>query len=303
MASTQVNLETSRPESAGRLYSRPLLGLVALSVPMLWKPVAHCVSVVSHSLMHGSGFLVGSIVLTLVGFTLVWIGFKKDELTATLLGLAGGSLIFMFGLEPSFVAFAELMGVPPLMYQGQVFLTPNLVLMEASLVLFLVVLIFTGANKDTRCRMFLWFHRNFRLRPNKPTAGYRRQFSRIVAMETIFISWFFYLLIIILVDPRLLGPTSPVTYTVTAGMLAWGLYLLIFKQLRYSSMASGIRYAIPVVGILWYCVEISALWQWYTEIWVRPFEFPLTNLILATTFVVAVFLVNRTDARGAPARP
>lgn len=268
---------------------------------MLWKPLAHCVSVVSHSLMHGMTLLLASTLLTLLGFALVWVGFRKDELTATLLGFAGGSLIFMFGLEPSFAAFATLMEVPPLQHEGRVFLTPNLVVMEASIVLYLIILIFTGANKDTRCRMFLWFHRNFRLRPNKPTPGYRRQFSRIVAMETIFVSWFFYLFIIVLIDPRLLGPTHPVTYAISAGMLVWGLYLVLFKQLRYTSMASAIRYAIPVVGILWYCFEISAIWRWYIEVWVRPFEYPLTNVFLAVLFIAAVYLVNRTGARGAPA--
>jgi hypothetical protein len=300
MAISEAEIRSTQPTS-GRLYSRPMLGLLAFSVPLIWKPVAHCVSVLSHSAMHGPVLVVGSTVLTLLGFFLVWIGFRKDELTATLLGLAGGSLIFMFGVEPSFAMFAGLMDVAPLTQDGQTFLTPNLVVMEASLVVYLVVLIFTGANKDTRCRMFLWFHRNFRLRPNKPTPGYRRQFARIAAMETVFISWFFYLFIILLVDPRLMGPTHPATYVLSFAMLAWGLYLLVFKQLKYTSMAAAIRYAIPVVGILWYFVEITAIWRWYTEIWVKPFEYPLANAALAAAFVLAVYLVNNTDARGARA--
>ena len=284
-----------------KLHARPLLGLLALSVPLVWKPVAHALSVVSHSLMHGPALLLGSTLLSLLGFALVWLGFRKDELTATFLGFMGGALIFMFGVEPSFALFAVLMDVQPLIHEGNVFLTPNLVLMEASLIVYLVVLIFTGANKDTRCRMFLWFHRNFRLRPNMPTPGYRRQFARIAAMEAVFISWFFYLVIILAVDPRVLGPTHPGTYLLSAGMLVWGIYLVLFKMTRYQAMGSAIRYAIPVSGILWYCVEITSLWGWYTEIWVKPFDYPVANLGFLAAFLLVVFLANRTDARGASA--
>lgn len=299
MAINAAELNSSGGGILRKLHTRPLLGLLALSVPLVWKPVAHAVSVISHSLMHGLVLVLGSTLFCLLGFVLVWLGFRKDELTATFLGFMGGSLIFMFGIEPSFSFFAALMDVQPLEHEGNVFLTPNLVLMEASLILYLIVLIFIGANKDTRCRMFLWFHRNFRLRPNKPTPNYRRQFARIAAMEAVFISWFFYLVIILAVDPRVLGPTHPATYLMSLSILLWGVYLVLFKMIRYQAMGSAIRYAIPVSGILWYCFEITSLWGWYTEIWILPFDYPVANVGFLAAFLLAVFLANRTDARGA----
>ena len=299
MATTAAELDQSHGGVMRRLHSAPLLGLLALSVPLVWKPAAHAISVTSHSLLHGPALGVACTLFSLLGFGLVWLGFRKDELTATCLGFMGGALIFMFGVEPSFALFATLMDVQAVQHDGMIYLTPNLVVMEASLVIFLVMLIFTGANKDTRCRMFLWFHNNLRLQPNKPTPGYRRQFSRIAAMESVFVSWFFYLVIISLIDPRILGPTHPVTYLVSAGMLIWGIYLVLFKMLGLRSMGGAIRYAIPVTGILWYCLEITSVWGWYTEVWVMPFQYPVANIGFLAAFVLVMFLANWTDARGA----
>ncbi len=302
MATKAGGVDTlNRNPGMQKLYSRPLLGLVGFAVPMVWKPVAHTVSVLSHSAMHGAVLGIVSTLLTILGFVMVWIGFRKDELTATLLGYMGGALIFMFGLEPSFLMYAKMMDVQPLVYNGVMSLTPNLLVMQATSIAFFIVLIFVGANKDTRCRMFLWFHRNFGLRPGSPTPGYKPQFSRIAAMEAVLISWFFYILIIAVVDPRFLGATHPVTYAFSFGMLFWGLYLLFYKQLQLVSMAGAIRYAVPVVGIIWYFFEIAAIWRWYTEIWVKPFEYPISNAILGGTFLVLLYLAAKAKNRGAQA--
>lgn len=290
-----------RPEAPGRLHREPWIGLLAFFIAMMWKPLAHAISVLNHTLFPGMTHYASGAVLGGIGFVLVWVGFRKDELTATCLGFMGGSLIFMGLVEASFWMFAELMGVPPLVVEGRTVLSPNLVLMQASAVCFFVLLIFLGADKDTKCRMFLWFHRNLGLRPNLPTAGYRRQASRITALETIMISWFFYILIITALDPRVLGRDHPVTLALFWIMIAWGLWLLFFRLARYRAMAPAIRYAIPVAGIIWYGFEMAAQWQWYTEIWVRPVQWPVSNLIIGALFVGGGILANLTRRRGAEA--
>lgn len=280
------------------LHSAPSIGLVAFGITLLWKMVAHAVTVVFHTLTHGPLMYVISALIGFAGFALVWRGFRKDELTATCMGYMGGSFIFMGWFEGSFNGFSEFLKIPPLMQDGYTIYTPNLLLIQASSVLFFAMVIFMGANKDTRCRMFLWFHRHFRLRPNRPSAGYKRQFSRITAMEAIFVSWFFYVLILFAVDPRILGLYHPVTYTLTAAVFGWGMYLLVFKLLKYRSMAAAIRYAIPTTGALWFCVEMSSLWNWYPEVWVKPFEFPAVNLALGVAFVSLFTVANLTAQRG-----
>jgi len=84
-------------------------------------------------------------------------------------------------------------------------------------------------------------------------------------------------------------------------MLAWGLYLFFFKILRYRSVAEALRYGIPTVGILWYCFEITAIWGWYKEIWIRPLEYPLTNILIASAFVGIFAVAAKSRLRGAAA--
>jgi hypothetical protein len=278
------------------LQNRPWIGLIGFLVPFLWKPVAHTFTVLMHDALPGPERYPVGAALGLLGFALVWRGFRKDELSATCLGFFGGALIWIGWFEHAFEGFGAFLNVPKVGYLG-----PNLLMMEASAVLLLAMLIFTGANKDTRCRMFLWFHRHFRLRPNLPTPGYRRQFARIAAMEMVLINWFFYVWIILLIDERLFGLKHPFTYAVTAAMFAWGVYLVAFKMLPYRSVAGAIRYGIPTVGILWHCCEITALWGWYREPWIRPFEFLAGNMLTVAAFLTVFALAATMPMRGASA--
>lgn len=286
------------PDSRPPQPLRWAVGLLGLAVPLLWKPVAHSLVVLLHgSVADTPRFLIG-IGLGALGFVLVAIGLRRDELTGTCFGFAGGALIWIGWFETGFEFFGQFLAIPRV-----AFLTPNLLLMEASAALLLGSLVFLAMNKDTRCRMFLWFHRNLRLRPNKPTPGYRRQYARIAAMEMVFVSWFFYVLIIALLDPRILGPSHPVTYAVSALIFFWGVYLVALKVPQQQSMANAIRYGIPTTGVIWYSFEVTSAWQWYVEPWVRPLEFPVTAGSIAVAFVTVFALAAGSAQRGAPASP
>ena len=276
----------------------PWIGLLAIFITFMWKPAAHTVSVVNHLLFPGTAHYISGAVIGAVGFVLVWTGFRRDELTGTCLGFMGGSAIFMGLVEPSFMLFSELMAVAPLVDGEKTVLGPNLLLMEASAVSYFVILIFLGADKDTRCRMFLWFHRNLRLRPNAPTPGYKRQPARIAAMEAVLISWFFYILIITLCDPRIFGRDHLVTIVLFPIMLGWGLWLVFAKLTKFRSMAAALRYSIPVSGILWFNMEMAAQWRWYTEVWIKPVEFPLSNVLIGILFLTGGVVANLTTKRG-----
>lgn len=303
MDEVHVHESAARSGIRPRAIQPPWLGLLAFSIPFLWKPVAHTVSVVNHTLVPGMGHYYSAGVIGVIGFIMVWTGFRKDELTATLYGFMGGSFIFMGLVEPSFWLFADLIKVSPLIVDGVYVLSPNLLLMQASATSFFVLLILLGADKDTRCRMFLWFHRNFRLRPNPPTPGYRRQPARIAALETIMISWFFYILIITLLDPRILGRDHPFTIFLFWAMLVWGLYLVVFKLARFRAMGPAIRYAIPVAGILWFNVEMAAQWKWFIELWIKPKEYPVEDVIFALLFLAAMLIGNRRGADQGQGNP
>jgi hypothetical protein len=43
---------------------------------------------------------------------------------------------------------------------------------------------------------------------------------------------------------------------------------------------------------------LTALWGWYTEIWIKPAEFPVANLMLLAAFLVTGTAANLTRQRG-----
>ncbi len=287
-----------------RLYQKPYMGLIIWGTVLLWKPIAHTVVVGERLVFPGnSAYVVGGL-LGLLGLVLVWIGFKKDELTASALGWMGGAFIWLGWFESAFHFFAHLFDIEPVTWNGFEVLSAELQVIEASAVFYLALLILLGLNKDTRCRMFKWFHRNAKLKPEEPTPGYRRQYSRITAIETVFITWFFYIFVIILFDPRLFGPQTPVTIGAFYGALAWGLYLMAFKMPTFTNPGEAIRYAIPSTGIIWLCFEMASAWGWYQEIWLRPVEFPVSNIVFVLVFIGLGTAIVLNSNRGLlPKRP
>jgi len=274
-----------------RLNRAPIIALLTVWTILLWKALAHSLSILLDDLFPGPQMIAVGAMMGLAGFALVWNGFKRDEVPATLMGFAGGSLIWIGWMEQAFYGFAELQQIPPYEWQGFTLLTPNLLLMQATLVPFLVLLIFMGANKDTRCRMFLWFHRNLRIRPGKPTQGYKRQFSRVTAMEHLFVTWFFYILNIMLFDPRVLGPFHPATYAAFGITLVWGGYLWFVKMWPQKAMGYAFRYAIPTGSALWLAVEMASLWQWIKEIWLYPLDYPLEMSLMLVIFIAFFYAI------------
>lgn len=275
-----------------KVMTPPYIGLFIFLVILIYKPVAHCILVLQHITFTGPerylvGFLIG-----LAGFTLVGKGLRRDELTATAMGYLGGALIWMGWFEYAFDFFGHAFALEPLKdpVTGVAVISGNLQVLEATGIPFLVMLILLGHNRETRCRLLMWVHRNTKLAPEKPTMGYKRNYAWVTAIETIFITWAFYLQIIVLYDPRLVGFSHPVTFAMFFVYLAWGIYL-IYKLSRFTEPAAAIRYAIPTVAACWISIEMGSHWGWFTEIWVKPVQFPISNALFILAFVAGTALV------------
>ena len=158
------------------------------------------------------------------------------------------------------------------MDQGMMILSPELLLIQATTLLVVSMLIFLGANKDTRCRMFMWFHRNFKLRPDKMTPGYKRQHARTAAMETVFLIWTIYLFAIFINDPRGIRYDSIAAMTITTGFIVWGIYLVV-KLMKIRGLGPSFRYAIATGNVCWLPIEGLSRWGLYPEVWVLPKEY------------------------------
>jgi len=236
-----------------------------------------------------------SMALGIAGICLVWNGLSRPETQATLLGYLGGNLIWVGIFEWTWKYFGDWLNLEPVMDQGMPILMPGLLMIQATSLIVIVLLIFFGANKDTRCRMFMWFHRNFRLRPGRMTAGYQRQHARTTAIEAVFLIWFIYLCAITINDPRLIRYDSTAAIVITVGFVAWGLYL-VGKLTKIRGFGPAFRYAIPTGSILWLPIEGFSRWGLYPEVWVKPGEYSILMSCVLLVFVVAVVAMFQSVA-------
>lgn len=267
----------------------PLAGIAALVTVWFGLAIGHAAIVIQHSLTGGptpANSIVSAVFAT-IGFTLVWIGLKKPEGLATLLGYVGALCIWNGLFEWTWEHFGHWLALDPVMDGDIPILAPGLQIIQISSLIVVGLLILFGANKDTRCRMFMWFHRNLKLKPGRMTPGYKRQHARIVAIETIFLIWFIYICAITINDPRLIRYDSVAAMAITIGFVVWGIYL-VSKLVKIRGLAAAHRYAIPTGTILWLPIEAFSRWGLYPEVWIKPFDYPVTMTIILVGFVAGL---------------
>ena len=279
-------------------------GLLALVMVFCGLALGHTLVVLQSQMTAGSVALDTSVSMALgiLGVCLVWKGLSRPENQATLLGYLGGNLIWVGFFEWTWKHFGAWLQLTPVTDKGIPILMPGLLMIQATSLIVIVLLIFFGANKDTRCRMFMWFHRNFRLRPGRMTAGYQRQHARTTAIETVFLIWFIYLCAITINDPRLIGYDSIAAVVITVGFVAWGLYL-VNKLTRIRGLGAAFRYAIPTANILWLPIEGFSRWGLYPEVWVKPLQYSVLMTIVLLVFAAAGVAIFRSAGTHGEADP
>lgn len=278
------------------LLKPPAVGIFAFLTILAWKPLAHTLMVFAQTFLgkpqqYIAGFLIGS-----AGFAMLWKGLKTDEFKATWLGFFAGALIWFGWFEFSFHLIADLLNVGPLMVNGRHVYSGYILVLQASGIFMFTILLFLASNKDSGCRMFLWFHRRLGTTPGPSTPGYQRQFARIAALELIFTNWFCYIYILVIVDPRIGGLRSGLAYAATALFAGIAVYLIGWKLREQRRPGHSVRYAIGAVAVTWVCFEMAQLWKWYREPWIHPFEYPITNILITLAFVgmvVSMFVLAR----------
>jgi hypothetical protein len=278
-----------------RYYQAPLPAIIATVIVFAWQAIGHYVM---HSMQHiwfTNHVFLAAFVIGVIGVAAVWIGRNRGENAATLLGFVGGSLIWLSWIEFSFVYVADDLGVSPIQWGAKDTLPEYRVMLSSVGVLF-ASLLFFFFNRDTRCNAFMWLHRNLKLDPGDKNSGQSRNIALIVAMETIYVTWFFYLVLLVLYNPAFFGTDHWLTMTACGFFLIWFLYLAQ-RLWFYQRMAPALRYAIPTAIILWNVVEILEKWGHIDEIWVQPHKYPLEIGIAISALVVTIVLAVVSPAR------
>jgi hypothetical protein len=176
------------------------------------------------------------------------------------------------------------------------------VILEASGIFCIISLFFIMLNKDVRCRMLMWIRQKLGLKLGTPTPMYRPNVSRVAAFEYFYVTWFMYVITLLLVDPRLFGLYHPVTYLLCTAMVLWGLYLA-YKLTRQREVGLAIRYGIGTGGVLWFIPEIAALYEKFYEFYLYANRHPVIMLgvLLAVIFIWVILWrtpINQNTGRS-----
>ena len=268
-------------------------GVFSFLIVLFLMPIGHVLMVLNEKLIPEYKFI-GASIIGFTGLLLFFIGIRKNKkpLTATILGLIAGILIWTGWVEFSFVWIAEKLQVAPLIENGEITTKPEYLVMLSSVGLLSTILIMY-IFKQSSCTFFNWFQKIGGLKFDKIKAQ-DKVWAGITFIETIIILWTFYILLLLVYDKDIAGDRHPITYFVAFGSLFWSAFLCI-KLIKIKKFDYAIRYAIPTVIIFWNFIEVTGRWDLFKEIWVHPFEHWIENSIifgLLVGFIVFYFVEN-----------
>lgn len=266
---------------------KPFIGILAFILVLFTMPLGHTLMI----LIEDTYKYLGATALGLVGVILLMISTKYEgnENTQTYLGLFAGLFIWTGFIEFSFVYAAEVLGVAPLMENGEVVTKPEYLIMPSSIGLLIAGTLYFFLDSQTRCNFFTTLKRWTGLNLPLGKVDKKKNFANTTAIETVFVIWLFYIVLLVVYDDKIAGDQHWATYAVMVGSLIWSVYL-ISKLIKFNRMAPAIRYAIPTVVVFWNVVEILGRWDFFKEVWVMPGEYLTEVLLITAGFIVAMLL-------------
>lgn len=281
------------------LYRPPFIGLLAFVIVFVVQALGHTVMILMEDVFGEQYVYQSAFAMGLFGAVLLFIGMRHPtEVTGTWLGFWAGTFLWTGWVEFAFVWNANVLGVPDLMDQnvaGEIATKAEYLVMMSSVGIMMALLAYFALNKESKCNMFHWMQRNLGMSTGKPTPKYPRNFAAITCLETIYVIWFCYLMLLFIYDESILGDRHPVTYVIFFLNTIWAVYL--FQRLmKFWKVTTAIRYGIPTAIIAWNSVEIAGRWHLFTEFWERPQDFGLEMGLITVAVVIAGILAVKTPA-------
>ena len=112
-------------------------------------------------------------------------------------------------------------------------------------------------------------------------------------MEYFFVTWFMYVITLVIIDPRLFGLYHPVTYALSGLVALWGIYLL-YLLTRQREVGFAIRYGIGAVGVAWFILEALALYEKFYEFYIYADRHPIAMTLVLAIFIAILVVLWRT---------
>lgn len=276
------------------IYKKPWPGIVAFTMAFLSQWLGHSAYMIIIQTF-GEWHYWAAGVVGAIGAWIVWQGIHKPEVPATWMGMLGGLLIWVGWFEFSFEFFAELYNVQPYKVDDIYSAGPNANMLQATVpIMFATFLLYGMYNRNTKCNLMRWFHRNLRFSPGMPVHNNQRNFARIAAMEILYVIWFCYLFWLF---TFYFGSESPAVAVAYVGWTAWALYIT-WKLLKIPRVGHAVRYGIATGIVAWGSFEMPTYFGAYDEIWLKPYEYPISTLVVLGIFISCFVYVARSGQRG-----
>jgi hypothetical protein len=273
---------------AGQLYRKPWPGLVAFFVAISSQWLGHAAWAFLRGVF-GEHHHYACLTIGAIGAGLIFAGLRKPEIPATWMGFLGALLVWVGWFEFGFDFYSELFSVPQYTSPTGLPVGPGGALLMGTLPIMVATFVIYGVfNRQTKCNLLRWIHRNIGANPGMPTEDNGRSFARITAMETLFVTWACYLFWLY-VGYFLSNTMILIAY---AGWAAWFFYIFV-RLLKIPRMGHAVRYGIPVGIIGWGLSEMPAHFGLYREIWLKPFDYPVANVLMLLSFTAGMIYVAR----------
>lgn len=271
-------------------YRPPFVGLLAFIVVFITQGLGHTLMVLVEQFFGSDYQFQAAFILGLIGTILLFIGMKNDkEVPATWFGYFAGFFLWTGWVEFSFVFYADYLNIVQILPDGSINKFPEYLVMQSSIGVLMTSLLYFFFNRETKCNFFRFFQRNMKLSTGKPTRGYKRNYAAITAMETVYVIWFFYIVLLLLFEDSFVGDRHPLTYAFFFINTAWSLYLL-YRLSKFWSVTRAIRYAIPTAIIAYTSYEIIGRWGILVEFWVYPKEYMMELAIILGAISVGILI-------------
>ena len=260
-------------------------GILAFIVIFMLMPIGHALMIVMNNLL-ADHLALGAICVFLIGLVLlVLTRFTASSSWQSLLGALAGVLLWTGGVEYGFLYAAHDLAIETV--DGT---AGEYRLLMHTWSLLLLLMLYLVVHEGVRCNLFIWLRRKLRLNRSPIVSGKIGNYGPRTAFEMASILWFFYVVLLLLYDEKILGKHHFMTYATLFLSLAGGGYLF-YKLLRIKDMGHAIRYAIPTVIVLWNVVEILGKWNFYQEPWIT-LDIPVV-LSVTGSFIAGMYFVLR----------
>ncbi len=273
-------------------FRPPFIGLLGFIIVLFVQALGHTVMILMEKGFGEEYVYQSATVMGFFGAVLLFIGMKHPkEISGTWLGFFAGTFLWTGWVEFAFVWNASWLEVADARgTKGEYFV------MMSSLGTLMATLAYFLLNKETKCNFFHWFQRNLKLSTGKPSRGYERNFAAITALETIYIIWFFYLMLLFFYE--FLGDNGWEARVLFFLNTTWALYLLN-RLVKFWKVTTAIRYAIPTAIITWNSIELLVRWDLFTEIWIEPQKYWLEMSMIAGAFIIvtAISMMTPKDTK------